>query len=124
MRRRDGMRVHVVVEPGDLAVTHGERHGPFRLDRLARRTDALTLAAEDHDLVAVGEVLLGLEHLEFGCLVERLEEPRDLVASAVRPRERELRRPRDPPLDVVAEPIEDAGDVSPPERLEHLTYDL
>src|SRR3954470_3680904 len=98
MCRGEGVSIHVIVEPGDLAVTHDERHGPFSLDSLTRRADPLALVAEDHDLVAGGEVLPGFEHLELGGLAERLEEPRDLVAAAVRPGVRQFGRAGDLPL--------------------------
>jgi len=46
MRGGDGVRVHKVVELRDPAIADEEDHGPFGLDDLARRPDALALMAE------------------------------------------------------------------------------
>ena len=79
----DGMGIHVVMEPLDPAIAQDEDHRPFGLDSLAGRLDSLALMAEDHDLFALGEILLRLEDLELGRLTERLEELRHLVTPAM-----------------------------------------
>src|SRR5438132_4006685 len=120
----EGAGVAEVLVRDDLAVAEGEYMSPPELEAAAGRLHARRVVADDDHLIAARDELPRLEPRDVEQVGEELEELRDLREAAPCAGERQLRRPRRLPCDLVVARGQDRLDIAAAERLVAAADDL